>query len=141
MASTKVKLAGQEYDIQSLPIMQARAWRQELRAPINVIATLINNIDLNDLTNVQNVEGLVVMVKDALMTVVDSVDIFIDLLFAFSPVLAADRERIEANATDEEALAALMQIVKVAYPLGAFATFLTSGTSGQKGRTTSRNGR
>jgi len=53
-------------------------------------------------------------------TLIGSIDMLQDLLFAYSPVLAADRERIEAEAFDEEALAAFVEVLKLAYPLACW---------------------
>ena len=66
-----------------------------------------------------DVVGLVVVVKDVLL---GGVDMIMDMLFAYSPVLASDRERIENEAYDDEAITAFAEVLKLAYPLELLLT-------------------
>lgn len=45
-----------------------------------------------------------------------SIDEIIDMVFDYSPELAADREWIEENATNSEAMIAFMEVLKLCYP-------------------------
>lgn len=137
MKTIRIQLAGKKYEIQTLPIAQSRAWRQQLMQPFQLIGAILDHVDLNDLTNIANVEELIPLFKEGVMTVLGSVELLVDLLFAYSPVLEADREHIENTAHDDEAMQALMEVIKVAYPLGGLMTFL----NGPKERKTSRSGR
>lgn len=45
-----------------------------------------------------------------------SIDEIIDMVFDYSPELTADREWIEENATNSEAMTAFMEVLKLCYP-------------------------
>ena len=62
-------------------------------------------------------------------TLIGSMDLLLDLLFAYSPELAEDRERIEEEAYDEEALAAFTEVLKLAYPFGELLAMVNGRTA------------
>lgn len=130
MRTVAVQLGGQTYTIQPLPMKKARAWRQALEQPFGALVNVLENADTIELTNLGSIAGVVQAFAG---TLVGSVDILLDLLFAYSPELASDRERIENEAYDEEALAALVEVLKLAYPFGQVLGLV----SGSK---TTRNG-
>ena len=77
-----------------------------------------------DLTNGGALSNLIQVVSDTLL---GSIDLLQDLLFAYSPALRADRERIEATAYDEEAMTALIEVLKLAYPFGVVLSLVEWG--------------
>lgn len=112
---TKVALGGQTYTIKALPIRQSKAWRAQLEGPFGELSTALEGAGAVDITSGGDIARLV---RTFSGTLIGSIDILLDLLFAYSPELAADRERIEAEAYDEEALAAFAEVLKLAYPFG-----------------------
>lgn len=122
MPRTKeVALGGQTYAIEQLPMRQNREWREKLAAPVTeLMALLESNKDL-EIGSVSDLAGILGLAKELLL---GSMDLLLDALFAYSPVLQADRARIEAEAYDDEAIVALVEVVRLAYPLGmALAAF------------------
>lgn len=125
MPRTKeVALGGQTYAIEQLPMRQNREWREKLAAPVTeLMALLESNKDL-EIGSVSDLAGIIGLAKDLLL---GSMDLLLGALFAYSPTLQADRERIEAEAYDDEAINALGAVVALAYPLGLALTALRTG--------------
>tara|TARA_R110000868_G_scaffold27521_3_gene104318 strand:- start:541 stop:888 length:348 start_codon:yes stop_codon:yes gene_type:complete len=109
---------------------KAREWRQALEQPFGALVAVLENADSIELTNLSSVAGVVQAFAG---TLVGSVDILLDLLFAYAPELAKDRERIENEAYDEEALAALVEVLKLAYPFGTVLGLVTGSKTTPKG--------
>lgn len=121
--SKDVTLGGVTYRIEQLPMRANRLWRDELGVPVMQLVDFMRGLgDLelktDDLLKIGNV------VKDLLL---GSMDKLLEALFAYSPTLAADRERIEDEAYDDEAIAALGVCVSLAYPLDMAVTGLMGG--------------
>jgi len=122
MRTVTVQLGGQEYTIQPLPMKKAREWRQKLEQPFGAMVKVLETADTIELTNLGSIAGVV---QTFAGTLLGSVDILLGLLFAYAPTLAADRERIENEAYDEEALGALVEVLKIAYPFGTVLGLVT----------------
>jgi hypothetical protein len=120
-----VILGGQSYSIAALPIAQSKAWRARLAGPFGQVAATLEHAGEIDLTSGGEISHLIQVLSDTLL---GSIDLLQDLLFDYSPALAADRERIEATAYDEEAMTALIEVLKLAYPFGAVLTLVAGAT-------------
>ena len=120
-----VTLGSVAYTIDALPIRASKAWREALAGPFGRLAQALEGAGDIELTNGHDIAALVGVLNH---TLIGSIDVLQDMLFAYSPVLAADRERIEAEAYDEEALAAFVEVLKLAYPFGAVLTLVTGAT-------------
>ena|SRR6266542_415065 len=124
-------LGGQQYDIQPLPIAKARAWRAQVKAPLELIVTTVANLPELDLQNLE-ISALTGLIQHVFATVADAPDLILTWLYAYAPNIAADRERVEAEAYDAEVAEAFALIVKQVYPLGRLVsalggkTFMTS---------------
>jgi len=139
MQNVIVKLAGREYEIKPLPIRPAREIRQRLTEPlIQVIEMLRNAPAKTDLSDAQGIGELLGSVKTIL---VGSIDLCLDLLFSYSPELKADQEYIENNAYDDEALKAVLEVLKLLYPFGGLVKKLAGLVSGLAALGTSTNSR
>lgn len=116
MARNKiVTLGGQEYEISQLPMRQNKEWRQEITEPINQIVALVQNYKELEINSAADIAGMIAIVKDVLF---GSMDMLLDAMFAYSAALRNDRERIEAEAYDDEAITALISVADLAYPFG-----------------------
>lgn len=109
-----VTLGERQYTIDKLPIRQSKHWRQSLAEPFGEISQTLETASLVEVDQLGDIAGLV---RRAAGVLLGSVDKMLDLLFAYSSALAADREYIEENAYDDEALAAFVEVLKLAYPL------------------------
>jgi hypothetical protein len=115
MQTIKVKLAGKEYELKPLPIRRAREVRQRFSVPVGQVIAALKSAPTTNLSDVNALGELLDAVKLVLM---ESMDLCLEALFDFSPALAADRERIENEGFDDEALNAFMEVVKMLYPFG-----------------------
>jgi hypothetical protein len=118
----QVRLGGREYEIATQPIRKAREFRSKLTAPFVAAIAAIETAPDIDLKDGQALGRLGIALKDV---VLGSVDLVVELLFEYSPELAADRERIESTATDDEALTAFVEVIKLVYPFGRLKSFLS----------------
>ena len=98
---------------------------RKLAGPFGQFAATLEHAGEIDLTNGGALSNLIQVVSDTLL---GSIDLLQDLLFAYSPALRADRERIEATAYDEEAMTALIEVLKLAYPFGAVLSLVSGAT-------------
>lgn len=96
-----------------------KEWRESLTEPVNKIVALLQNYKDIEINSGADIVGMVVVVKDVLF---GGMDMLLDALFAYSPTLQADRERIEQEAYDDEAIAALGVVLGLAYPLDRLLT-------------------
>lgn len=116
MSEFTVTLGGQEYALTSLPLRKARAWREQFAKPFNDVVAALADAGKIELTNGRDLAALLSTLSG---TLIGSTDAVVEMLFAYSDVLARDRERILDSATDEEAMAAFVQVLKAAYPFGS----------------------
>lgn len=112
--SKEVTLGGVNYVIEQLPMRPNREWRESLGAHVLTLAQLLADAPNLEIT-VKDIQRIISVGKDVLL---GSVDLLLEALFRYSPALAADRERIESEAYDDEAMAALGVVLTLAYPLG-----------------------
>lgn len=118
-----VVLGGQEYQIPQLNMRANKEWRDTLGAPVMQLVNLIQ--DMTDLElSADSLRRLVGIFKDVLLA---SMDVLLDALFSYSPLLAADRDRIESECYDDEAMGALGVVVGLAYPLAMAVRSLIGG--------------
>ncbi len=126
MRTVKVKLAGQTYEIAQLPIGKAQAWRKALEQPFGELVASLEGAGGVDLTDLSSIAGVV---RTFSGTLLGSIDILLELLLVYAPALAADRQRIEAEAYDDEALAAFAEVLKLAYPFGIVLALVNGSAS------------
>lgn len=152
-----VSLADRTYTVKKLPMKGNKRWRKKLEGPFADLAGILGNMDdlelMSDVTQVDaktgekvktgttvNFTSISGVVGSFSRVLLGSIDLLMDLLFEYSPELAADREYIEENAFDEEALAALVGVLKLAYPFGTVWEMVTgSRLEGQIQRSTGPN--
>lgn len=127
MRQAKVTLGGREYTLSTPPIRRSKEWRHKLARPFGDLAKAIELAGSVELS-VADIPNIGDLVKRFAGTLIGSVDTMLDLLFDYSPALAADREWIEENAYDEEALEAFTEALKLAYPLDTILAMVSGRT-------------
>ncbi len=128
--TVKVTLAGREYTIEELRSRANGEWRTKLQEPFGQLVDKLQSAGDTELSRPGDIANLV---RSVAGTLVQSPDTLKGLLFDYSPTLAKDRERIEAEAYDSEILDAFTEILKLAYPFGGWVTKLASlAALGQK---------
>jgi hypothetical protein len=137
MKMIKVVLGGREYEVRQLPIRASREWREKFAAPIEQLLGSVqyagealqqalgkgSAIDAGELVKRLG-QALLSGVGE---TVLHSMDLVMEMVLAYSPELRADRERIEAEAYDDEVMAALGEALKLAYPFSEILKFVRIG--------------
>jgi hypothetical protein len=128
--STTVTLGGKEFTVYAANMRHSRQWRQQFQEPVSAIMGILQNAHNINLESVADIAGLL---NQAGTLLVGSVDFLIDAMFAYSPELQAHYDWILDHADDEEAIAALWEVLKLAYPFGNLVSLLdgqaSSGTS------------
>lgn len=113
--SVTVKIAGRSYEVTELRSRANEAWRKQLQEPFaGLVAQLEGAAD----TDLSSPRAIAALVQDTAGALLRSPDTLRELLFAYSPALEADRERILAEAFDSELLDAFVQVLKIAFPFG-----------------------
>lgn len=119
-----VELGGREFMIQALNMKAARQWREDFSQPVQQVLGMLNRMKDVELSDIGNAAGVLQQVGTFLL---GSVDVLVDALFAYSPELQAERDWIEENADDTQAMAALWAVLQLAYPFGNLVTLLNRG--------------
>lgn len=132
MKQETITLGGKEYQINELPRRANAQWRQQFQVLIASVTNLVEASQV-DITNTADLVGVVGQVRDVLMQAPDQL---IELLFAYSPTLAADRERIEADVYESEILGVFIEVLKLAFPFGEILSW-ASGLAPAASATTS----
>ena len=114
MREVTLTLGGREYHVTELPTKRNEAWRKQVMAQLTDVADLIQTAPQTEMT----AAGIGQILRAVSGKVVGSVDIIVGLLFAYAPVLDADRERIEAECYDSELMDAFVAVLKLAFPFG-----------------------
>lgn len=116
----KVKLGGREYTIHRLTMKANQEWRAKLDARLLQLAGALKGLGTDE-----SMTGDIAVILQMVSTLVlKNIDALIDLLFEFSPELAANREQIENEAYDEEAFEALQEVVRWGIPLESISKLL-----------------
>ena len=115
MREETLTLGGTPYVVRELPTKRNEAWRKQVMAELTGVADLIQTAPQTEM----NAAGVSQILRAVSGKIVGSVDILTGLLFAYSPELAADRERIEAECYDSELMDALVVVLGLAFPFGS----------------------
>ena len=135
MKSVAITLGGQEYTVQEAPLRKNAAWRAGLTALLADVGGLMESASTVELNSVADLLGVVRQIQDVLLAAPDRLTA---MLFDYSPALAADRERIEAEVYESELLGAFVEVLKLAYPFGDLMQ-MASGLAPKNAGSTLRN--
>ena len=129
MRSTTITLSGKQHTINELPSRRAAAWRKQVQEKLGDVAKLVESAPDTDISNSA---ALATLVRNVGSLVVGSTDIVVELLFEYAPALRESDE----DFYDSELLAAFVEVVKLAYPVGQLANLLARFGSGVASRQT-----
>jgi hypothetical protein len=122
MRSISITLGDRSYTIPQAPIGRAKAWRKQLKKPLNEILALISgDLLTTELTSAADVIGLAEKMIPVLM---DAPETVLELLLGYAPALKADRSFIEEHGYDEQVVDAFLAVLKVAFPLARLTELL-----------------
>ena len=128
MKSVNITIAGKDYVIRELPIRKSVEWRKKVAAEWSDLANALTSaggVSLNDISSVATA------VQELSARAFGSSEIIADLLCAFSPGLAADRDRIEAEGFESEIVDAFVEVVSLAFPFSGKLRGLMKGLGSQ----------
>lgn len=116
-----VTLGGREYEVRALPFRANQRWRGRLGETFEGLIEAIEQGPGTELSDLGSIGRMMRQVRDLAM---GSVGQMLDLVCEYAPGIASERERIEAEAYDEEIVDAFLEVVKLAFPFGrVVATF------------------
>jgi hypothetical protein len=110
-------IGGREFQIEPLKIKAARQWRETLNGFVDSVTGAFY-------TQLNSPEAIKATINTAKQIIVNMPDRALDMIAAYSPVIARDVEWIEENGTDAEVFAVFLDILKVVYPLGQLTTLI-----------------
>lgn len=113
MKTAKVTIAGSEYTIKELPIRKSVEWRKKVAAEWTELADALTSAGSTSLSDISNIATAV---QNVTSKVFESIEVVADLLFAYSPDLATDRKRIEAEGYESEIVDAFVEVIALAFP-------------------------
>jgi hypothetical protein len=132
MRSIVVTLGEKPYTVTQLPLRQNAAWQRKvaenakpllaampsLLSALGPVIQQTGNGWLSAL-NDQTMPALLDSGSGVLLGVIDAMPVMLDLLYEFDPALNLDKQHIEDEATEEEVIAAFVDIVKMSFPFGS----------------------
>jgi len=126
MRSVVVTLGGKPYEVRALSIRAAREWREKFQQPFQAMAAALGGMESIELTSGKSIADLLNVLQETLLR---SPDTILEMLYAYSPEVMADKERIEREAFDDEVIAALVEVLKLAYPFGSLLSLIPGPAS------------
>jgi len=130
--SVTVKLGDHEYIIQQASFLRSKPWKVRLLDEVKPLFERLGSAADIEFKTAADLQQLMPIAEELFVGGLDTV---YELLLAYSPTLQADREYIEAHATDKQILAAFQEVIKLADFLGVSAQLRrgiglkTNGTS------------
>lgn len=121
MKTETVAIGDKQYTIKEAKRKANAKWRLLFQTQFTEVADLIEGLPSTELTP----EAIGGLLNQIVTKVGGSVDMLAELVFAYSPELAADRETIEEEAYDSEIMAAFTAVLKLAYPFGSVVETLS----------------
>ena len=108
-----ITLGDREYTLTELPLRKARDFREHLRGIFSEIVDLMERGPKTELNDGMAVANLIRSVSD---TVLNSVDTAMELVFAYSEDIAADRDYVEGNAVGSQIVDAFLAVLSLSLP-------------------------
>jgi len=125
-----VELGDKTFEVEALSIRLSKVWRQDFAERLQPLFDLLPTLPDIDISKPEELVKLLPLIQNLLTTHLNDA---IDLLFEYSPVLQKEREWIGDNASDKQAIAAFLGVLKMTNPFDAklLRGALTGPTSGE----------
>lgn len=139
MNKRTITLGGVQYEINELPARKNAAWRQHLETQLGPLLGILEQAGAG--LKLENTEDLMRVINQVGRLLVTAPDHLIELLFAYAPNLAAERDLILDSAYDSELITAFTTVLGLAYPFDGLARLasLASGSTPKPSVMTSTN--
>jgi hypothetical protein len=122
-----MELGDRTYEVPVAPIKRAKAWRKQLREPLDLIIATVQDSAALEISSVNDVLAIGKRIIPALM---EAPDTLLDLVLAYAPTLKAERAYLDDNAVDEQVVDVFLSVLKVAFPLARLAALIGQATPG-----------
>ena len=128
--TVKVSLGSKAYVVTELPRGENKAWLKKVVTPFQALGKQIDGLAEIELNDWSDLKTLVTQSAGRVLQLI-STDHMLELLYAYSPELNADKKAIEADPElyDSEISTAFVAVVTMASPFGAVAKLARSLTS------------
>lgn len=113
MRSTTVTLGGVAYTVNQLPMRPETEWRKQLQAQLEPLLALMGNYRSVEFNTPADIAAFLAGLAPLLL---GAPDIMLKMLYAYSPELARHAGAIESNSYSDEVLAALQEVLGLAFP-------------------------
>lgn len=123
-----------QYTVEAAGVRLSRKWRAKFAETVLPILQNLSGSFGIEISKPEDLSALLPLAEKLLLSALD--DVF-DLLVLYCPSMEADREWIEANATDRQVVEAFAGVLQLAIPFEM--DNLMSRLSGLKARTTGSN--
>lgn len=125
IAKAEFMLGEKPYTVRALGLADSEVWRQKFQDEAVKLLSLLKQQEdvfdgLNDFKDLlkQDLFSLLPVLAEAFVRVNGSMNVLVELVTGYGEALAKDAEYIRKEATMGQALAALMEMVKLEYPFG-----------------------
>jgi len=125
IAKAEFMLGEKPYNVRALGLADSEVWRQKFQDEAVKLLSLLKQQEdvfdgLNDFKDLlkQDLFSLLPVLAEAFIRVNGSMNVLVELVTGYGEALAKDAEYIRKEATMGQALAALMEMVKLEYPFG-----------------------
>jgi hypothetical protein len=109
--STTFRLGERDFTIKQAGFLRSKPWKKRLFDEIKPLFDRLSGASDIEFNSAADLLQLLPLAEDLF---VDGIEIIYGLLIAYSAELEADREYIEAHATDKQIFAAFQEVVKLA---------------------------
>lgn len=109
--SIAVKLGEREFTIQTAGFLRSKPWKKRLLEEVKPLFDRIGGAGDITFDSPGDLLALLPVLEDLF---INSIEMLLDLLIAYSPELEAERAYIEAHATDKQIFFAFQGVVKLA---------------------------
>ena len=119
-----VTLGEKKYEIKAKTMRDNKAWRDQFGKPFELIVSALTGMGDINLSDGKGLGGLVSSLKVLLL---GSMDLIVEMLYAYVPAIAADAEYLQDNAYDDQIVDAFVAVLQLAYPLGGLTKVIRRG--------------
>lgn len=113
--STVIKLGDKEYTIKQAGFLKSKPWKKRLFEEIKPLFERLSGASDIHFDSAADLFQLLPLAEDLFVSGIETI---YDLLVAYSADLEADKEYIEAHATDKQILAGFQEVVRLSDPFG-----------------------
>lgn len=110
-----VRLGERDFVIKTAGFLRSKPWKKRLLTEVKPLFEQIGGIQDFKFESPGDLLNLIPVLEDLF---IDSIEVLLDLLIAYSDDVEAERAYIEAHATDKQILFAFQGVVKLADPFG-----------------------